>query len=464
MRTIKGATAHAFHDAAIWELRRHIADWLAAYNVARQLKALRWRTPTEAIHTVWQQKPELLQATGHYSPGPNTQDAAWIQAPAGTAGRWTAVGGICPVPGLLRPACGTSNIACQALPRAYASHQRRPSAICQEWETMMIRRSALLAAAGLLVLSTAVRAQDFQPALIFDMGGKFDKSFNEAAYNGAEKFKAETGIDYLEFEVTNESQRDQALERMARRASIVVVVGFAFGTSLETIAERYPDAKFTIIDASVDKPNVQSVLFKEHEGSYLVGMAGALTSKTGKLGFVGGMDIPLIHNFEWGYEQGAKAAKPDIQMVANYVGTTPAAWSDSTRAKELAFSHYDSGADVVYAAAGAAGLGVLEASADRDKFSIGVDSNQNHLYPGHVLTSMLKRVDVAVYDAFKSAQDGSWKPGLRNLGLKENGVDYARDENNKDVLTPDVVARLDEAKAKIISGEIVVQDYYSKQQ
>ena len=328
----------------------------------------------------------------------------------------------------------------------------------------MIRRSALLAAASLLSLSVTAHAQDFQPALLFDMGGKFDKSFNEAAYNGAEKFKAETGISYLEFEVTNESQRDQALERMARRASIVVVVGFAFGTSLEGVSERYPDAKFTIIDASVDKPNVQSILFKEHEGSYLVGMAAALKSQTGKIGFVGGMDIPLIHNFEWGYEQGAKAANPDIEFTANYVGTTPAAWSDATRAKELAFSHYDGGADVVYAAAGAAGLGVLEASKDKDKFSIGVDSNQNHLYPGNVLTSMLKRVDVAVYEAFKSAQDGSWQPGLLNLGLKEEGVDYALDEYNKDVLTPDIVAKLDEAKAKIISGEIQVQDYYSKQQ
>ena len=328
----------------------------------------------------------------------------------------------------------------------------------------MIRRSALLAAASMLSFSVAASAQDFQPALIFDMGGKFDKSFNEAAYNGAEKFKTESGIGYLEFEVTNESQREQALERMARRASVVVVVGFAFGTALETIAAKYPDGKFTIIDAAVDKPNVQSILFKEHEGSYLVGMAAALASKTGKVGFVGGMDIPLIHNFEWGYEQGAKAANPQVEITANYVGTTPAAWSDVSRAKELAFSHYDAGADVVYAAAGAAGLGVLEASKDKDKFSIGVDSNQNHLYPGNVLTSMLKRVDVAVYEAFKTAQAGSWKPGMLNLGLKEAGVDYALDDNNKAVLTPEIVAKLDEAKAKIISGEITVQDYYSKQQ
>src|SRR5690606_19262605 len=157
-----------------------------------------------------------------------------------------------------------------------------------------------LAAVGLMV-GTA-HAQDFTPAVIFDMGGKFDKSFNEAAYNGAEKFKAETGTEYLEFEITNESQRDQALRRMAQRSDIVVAVGFAFTTPLETIADEFPDKKFVIIDSVVDKPNVQSVVFKEHEGSFLVGMAAALASKTGKVGFVGGMDIPLIRNFEFGYE------------------------------------------------------------------------------------------------------------------------------------------------------------------
>ena len=328
----------------------------------------------------------------------------------------------------------------------------------------MIRRAALLAAASLLAFAATASAQDFKPALIFDLGGKFDKSFNEAAYNGAEKFKKETGIDYLQFEVTSESQRDQALERMAKRASIVVVVGFAFGTALETISERYPDAKFVIIDAAVDKPNVQSVMFKEHEGSYLVGMAAALKSQTGKVAFVGGMDIPLIHNFEWGYEQGAKAANPDVEVDANYVGTTPAAWTDATRAKELAYSHYDSGADVVYAAAGASGLGVLEASQDRGKYSIGVDSNQDYLYPGHVLTSMLKRVDVAVYKAFMSAKDGTWQPGQQDLGLKEDGVDYATDQYNQDILTKEITAKLNDAKAKIISGDIKVQSYYDKSQ
>ena len=328
----------------------------------------------------------------------------------------------------------------------------------------MLRRSVLLAAAGLLASSMLAQAEDFKPALIFDMGGKFDKSFNEAAFNGAERFKKETGIAYQEFEVTNESQRDQVLERMAKRGvSIIVTTGFAFGTPVEKIAEKYPNLKITIIDTVVDKPNVQSVTFKEHEGSYLVGMAAALASKTHKAGFVGGMDIPLIHNFQWGYEQGFKAVSPDGELFTNFIGTTPAAWTDPSKAKELAISQYDRGADVAYAAAGASGMGVLEASKDQGKFSIGVDSNQNYLFPGHVLTSMVKRVDVAVYNAFKTAMDGSWKPGAMDLGLKEDGVGYALDEHNKAVLTPEMVAKIDEAKARIISGELKVQSYYDKQ-
>jgi basic membrane protein A len=307
-------------------------------------------------------------------------------------------------------------------------------------------------------------AQDFQPAVIFDMGGKFDKSFNEAAYNGAEKFKSETGISYLEFEVTQEAQREQAMERMAGRgAKIVVVVGFQNATPLEKIAKDYPDTKFTIIDSVVDLPNVQSVTFKEHEGSFLVGMAAVMASKTGKVGFVGGMDIPLIRNFQFGYEQGVKHASGSASVLANYTGTTPAAWNDPARGGELAIGQFDQGADVVYAAAGATGLGVLQAAADKGKLSIGVDSNQNHLHPGSVLTSMLKRVDVAVYKAFKGAQDGTWQAGAQSLGLKEDGVGYALDENNRQLITADMEKKLEETKASIIAGQLEVKDYYSTQ-
>jgi basic membrane protein A len=314
-------------------------------------------------------------------------------------------------------------------------------------------------AAGMLAASAAV-AQDFTPAVIFDMGGKFDKSFNEAAYNGAERFRDETGIDYLEFEVTNESQRDQALRRMARRgADVVIAVGFSFSTPLEEIAKEFPDTEFVIIDSVVDQPNVQSVVFKEHEGSFLVGMAAAMASKTGKVGFVGGMDIPLIRNFAKGYEQGVHYVDSGDEVFVNMTGTTPAAWNDPAKGAELAQSQFDRGADVVYAAAGGTGLGVLQAAADSGKLSIGVDSNQNHLHPGSVLTSMLKRVDVAVQNAFQSAKDGSFEPGMRSLGLAENGVGYAVDENNRELITPEIEAQLEDAKAKIVAGEIVVEPY-----
>jgi basic membrane protein A and related proteins len=321
-----------------------------------------------------------------------------------------------------------------------------------------------LAAAVVALVAATASAQDFKPAVIFDMGGKFDKSFNEAAYNGAERFKAETGIEYLEFEVTQEAQRDQAMRRMVRNgATIVVVVGFQNATPLETIGAENPDTNFTIIDAVVDLPNVQSVTFKEHEGSFLVGMAAAMASETGTVGFVGGMDIPLIRNFAHGYEQGVKFVNPDAEVLVNMTGTTPAAWNDPARGGELAIGQFDRGADIVYAAAGSTGLGVLQAAADQGKLSIGVDSNQNHLHPGSVLTSMLKRVDVAVYNAFMDTMNGTWEAGASSLGLAEDGVGFALDENNRDLITAEMEAAIEDAKAKIIAGELAVEDYYSTQ-
>ena len=210
----------------------------------------------------------------------------------------------------------------------------------------------------------------------------------------------------------------------------------------------------------VDKPNVQSIVFKEHEGSFVVGVIAADTSKTGKLGFVGGMDIPLISKFQCGYQQGVKyASDGKDEVFANMTGTTPAAWNDPVKGGELAKSQIDRGADIVYAAAGATGQGVLKAAADAGKLGIGVDSDQDYLFPGHVLTSMLKHVDVATYNSFMAAKNGTWKPGVEALGLKEGGVDYALDQYNKTLITPEVKAKADEAKADIISGKIQVHDY-----
>lgn len=308
--------------------------------------------------------------------------------------------------------------------------------------------------AGSVLLAGAAFAD---PAVIYDLGGKFDKSFNEAAYNGAEAWKAETGGTFADLELQNDAQREQALRRFASQGSNpIVMAGFSWGTALTTVAAEFPDTKFVVIDAVVDAPNVQSIIFDEHTGSFLVGAIAALKSTTGTVGFVGGMDVPIIHKFYCGYAQGAKAANPDVKLIENYTGTTPAAWNDPVTAGELTKAQFDAGADVVFAAAGGSGLGVLQAAADAGKFSIGVDSNQNYLHPGSVLTSMLKRVDVAVQTSLTEA---NFKPGLTVLGLAESGVGYALDEHNAALITDDIKAKVDDLSAKIQSGEIVVHDY-----
>jgi basic membrane protein A and related proteins len=316
-----------------------------------------------------------------------------------------------------------------------------------------------LARVGLaaLALATPALALAQQPAVIYDMGGKFDKSFNEAAFRGLEKYRKETGKPVMEFEIANETQREQAMRRMAERgANPIIAIGFSQQGAVEKVAKEFPKVGFTIVDQVVKLPNVQSVLFKEHEGSFLVGMIAALTSKTGKVGFIGGMDIPLIRKFQCGYEQGVKYANPKAEVFVNMVGTTGQAWSDPARGAEFARAHFAKGADVIFAAAGGTGLGIYQAAKDAKKFAIGVDSNQNHIQPGTMLTSMVKRVEVSVYDALKGH-----KPGLQVLGLKEDGVDYALDAHNEKLITPEVKKKVDQAKADIIAGKIKVADYYA---
>ncbi len=316
----------------------------------------------------------------------------------------------------------------------------------------------LLGAAATLALTAGVASAE--PAIIFDLGGKFDKSFNEAAFNGAERWKAETGGTYKELEMQDEAQREQALRRLAEAGSNpVVMTGFAFGDVLAKVAPDFPDTKFAIIDMVVDQPNVKSVVFNEHEGSYLVGMMAALASKSGTVGFIGGMDIPLIRKFGCGYAQGVKAVNPDATVVQNMTGTTPTAWNDTVKAAELAKAQKPQGADVIYAAAGGTGIGVLQTAADEGILSIGVDSNQNYMHPGKVLTSMLKRVDNAVYEAFKEGE--ALTPGFNVMGLANDGVGYAMDENNAALVTPEMQAAVDAAAAQIKSGELVVHDYMS---
>ncbi|MEM8855516.1 MAG: BMP family ABC transporter substrate-binding protein [Pseudomonadota bacterium] len=308
---------------------------------------------------------------------------------------------------------------------------------------------------------TAQAADDFRPAVVFDMGGKFDKSFNEGVWNGVKRFMDETGVEVMEFEVTNETQREQAITRMAQRgATLVIGVGFAQADAIDKVAAEFPDKEFAIIDVYwLDRPNLRQYRFEEHEGSYLVGIAAALASESGTVGFVGGMDVPLIRKFLCGYELGAMAANPDVEVLANMTGTTPAAWNDPTKGAELARSQIDRGADVVYQAAGGTGLGVIRATADEGKLAIGVDSDQAAVAPGSVLTSMLKRVDNAAYNTLMDAMNGDFTSGVVTMGLADEGVDYVADEENASLLTDEIRAAMEEAKAKIISGEIDVHNY-----
>ena len=323
----------------------------------------------------------------------------------------------------------------------------------------MLRRTLLGAVTALAVSAATAIAAENKPAIVFDIGGKFDKSFNESMFNGAETFKAESGIAYGEFEIANEAQREQAIRNFADQGySPIIAAGFAQAAAVEKVAKEYPELKFAIVDMVVDLPNVQSIVFKEHEGSYLVGLLAGMASKTAKVGFVGGMDIPLIRKFACGYAQGVKAAKPDATIFQNMTGDTGAAWSDPVKGGEITKGQMAQGADVIYAAAGATGLGVLQAAADGGALSIGVDANQNFLHPGKVLTSMLKRVDVAVFNVMKNGND-AFQPGIQVLGLAEDGAGYAMDENNRPLVTAEMQAAAEKAKADIISGAIKVHDY-----
>ena len=325
-----------------------------------------------------------------------------------------------------------------------------------------MKRLFFALAVAVLALGTA-RAVDVKPAVVYDLGGKFDKSFNEGVYNGAVKFATDTGIEFREFEVQTDSQRVQALRNFARRGQDpILAVGFQYASALGKVAPEFPETRFAIIDSVVDQPNVQSIVFREHEGSFIVGILAAMAAKGDSIGFVGGMDVPLIRRFACGYVLGARHARPEIRIFQNMTGTTGAAWNDPVKGGELAKSQFDRGAEVVYHAAGSTGLGVLQAAADAGRLGIGVDSNQNHLHPGHVLTSMLKRVDVAAYDVFDTARRDAWQSGVRVLGLKESGVGWALDEHNEALVTPAMRTAAEEAARQIVAGEIKVHDYVTE--
>lgn len=313
--------------------------------------------------------------------------------------------------------------------------------------------------AALCVAGGAVAANP-KLAIVYDAGGKFDKSFNQSAFEGAERFKKETKISYIEVQANSDTQAEQVMRGLARKKlDMIAAIGFSQTQAVAKVAKEFPNVKFVLIDSIAPGANVNSIMFKEQEGSYLVGVAAAMASKSKKVGFVGGMDIPLIRAFACGYGQGAKAQQPKIEIMQNMVGTTSAAWNDPAKGGELARQQFDRGADVVFAVAGGSGMGALQMAKEKGKLAIGVDSNQNYLHPGSMLTSMVKRVDLAVYDAFMQVKNGTWKAGVTHKGLKEGGVDWVLDKDNRKVVSPDIEKRVNGVKADIINGKIKVIDY-----
>jgi basic membrane protein A and related proteins len=295
--------------------------------------------------------------------------------------------------------------------------------------------------------------------IVFDSGGKDDRSFNAAAWEGVKRAKRDLPIVLRDAEPGDPTSLEPAMRAFAERGfDLIIGVGFAQMPIVDQVARDYPKLDFAIIDGVLDLPNVASLVFKEHEGSYLVGMIAAHADRTGVLGFVGGMDIPLIHRFATGYAEGARAVNPKIRVYENYVGVTEAAWNNPGKGKELAVAQIGKGADVIFAAAGNSGLGAFDAAEQYDKLVIGVDSNQNWVKPGHVLTSMVKRVDNAVYQIVRERVEGRFQGGLHVYGLENDGVGYALDRYNKDLIPKAVLAEVEEAKQKIIHGEIKVTD------
>lgn len=355
------------------------------------------------------------------------------------------------------------------------------------WTIMNLKS---ITAVGILLLAVLLLGSCGAPAdaaregcntkvgIVFDIGGKNDRSFNAAAWEGVKRAEQDLNICLYDVEPGNPTSIEPAMRAFAERNfDLIIGIGFAQGPILQKVANDYPNIKFAIVDGVImeadgktPKANVASLVFREHEGSFLVGMIAASKSKTGVLGFVGGMDIPLIHKFATGYEEGAKYVNPNVRVITNYVGVTDGAWNNPGKGKELALNQIEKGADVLFTAAGNSGLGAFDAveqygknaQGEANKFVIGVDSNQNGVKPGFVLTSMVKRVDNAVYDVVKEVLSGQFKGGFHVFGLDKDGVAYAMDDFNRPLIPQEVINKAEEAKLKIASGEIKVTDAMAK--
>lgn len=317
--------------------------------------------------------------------------------------------------------------------------------------------SLLLPACGHVFSNSESEQGKKRVGIVYDLGGKDDKSFNTAAYEGVTRAAKDFPIVLRDVEPGDPTALEPSMRAFAERGyDLIIGVGFDQAPVMTSVAQDYPNLKFAIVDGVIDLPNVACLVFKEHEGAFLVGIIAARMTKTGKLGFVGGMDIPLIHKFETGYEEGARYADPKIQVFQNYVGVTDTAWNNPGKGKELATAQIERGADIVFQAAGNSGLGVFDAAEEQDKYAIGCDSNQNWIKPGFILTSMVKRVDVAVYNAVKQLVDGDFKGGIHEFGLENDGVGYAIDKYDEALIPKPVVDEVEQARKDIVAGKIKV--------
>ncbi|MCC6277159.1 MAG: BMP family ABC transporter substrate-binding protein [Oligoflexia bacterium] len=297
--------------------------------------------------------------------------------------------------------------------------------------------------------------------LVLDKGGKDDKSFNAAAFKGASDAAKDFDIELKVVESPDDASYEPAIRGLAERGfQLVITVGFAQSDALKKISPQFPKTHFAIVDAMVDVPNVASLLFSEHEGSYLVGYIAGSKTETGTVGFIGGMDVDLIKRFELGYREGVLKANPKAKILTNYVGVSSEAWMNPTKGRELTLSQIGRGADIIFSAAGATNSGVFDAVEEKKKFAIGVDSNQNWVKPGRVLTSMMKRVDLAVYNTIKAEKEGKFVWGNKFFGIADKGVDYALDEHNAALISDELKKKVEQVRTDILSGKIKVSDYY----
>jgi len=321
---------------------------------------------------------------------------------------------------------------------------------------------AALVLAAVWLCATPSQSADWRPGVVFDQAGKDDGSFNTSIARGVERFSRETGVSVEEMPV-NETASPQSvpegLKQLIAGGANLLVSGSHDAPIIAALADRHPEVRFIVLDAAVDRPNVHAIVFREHEGAFLVGMLAALESRAGKVGYIGGMDVPVIRRIACGYIQGVHHARPDVVATLSVTGDTSAAFNDPAAGHRQAEEQLDQGVDVIFAAAGRTGLGVMNATRERKRFAIGVDTNQNDVHPGTVLTSMIKRIDIATYRALKSAYAGSWKPGVEVLGLADDGIGWAHDRHNAPMISDAMLDALDEAKEAIITGTLTVQDY-----